>query len=117
MEQEQQRRKQTTQPPTMIVKAISNTMNEMAPIQRIAVWWTGFVLFAGPVVRIIVQDWFSLFGEHTHNDWKGLVIEMAGSGILSTVGLCIIIPPLGIWIINHVPLPKTWKRREDRRDR
>ncbi len=116
---EDNRRHTSASPPTVITKAITNTLDDMNPVQRMAVWWTGFVLFAGPVARIIVQDWLNLLGEHGHEDWKGLALEMIGSGILSTIGLCIIIPPLGIWlvdkIVNNIPLPKNWKRREDRR--
>lgn len=103
-------------PPIWIIAAISKTFAEMSPVQRSVVWWTGFTAFAGPLARLVIQDWLKLLPiEHEHESAVGIAAEAGVSFLLMVVGLCVIIPPLGVWIITHVPLPKSWKRREDRR--
>jgi len=95
-------------PSTGQSKRIEDYMAAMPRYQRVIVFFLGLALTLWGMTGVHPEHW----AEPGHN--IGVTIaEIGWSTARISIGIMVMIPPLGMWFIRNVPLPKWLKRKED----
>ncbi len=90
-------------------KSVSGTryvlraLDEMPPLQKRVFFWIGATLAVLVLLRFLVND---IVRAHDHASAWAIGAEVGGSIALLVFAIGFMVPPFGMWMITHLPIPK-----------
>ncbi len=88
----------------LAIKAIG----DLTPVQRKVFFAIGATLAGLVLLRYLVQD---IVRAHEHTAALQTAAEYGGTIALLIIAIGFMVPPFGMWMINHLPLPGFLKRK------
>lgn len=82
---------------------IEKTLSDMPAWQRAALFASGLLSFIVPPIR-----W--LMTEHVEHGWTDTAAEAGGTIGIMFLGLFLMIPRAGLYLLDRIPLPLKWRR-------
>ena len=103
----------TTQPPrpsspSSPTKLALKALSELSPIQKKVFFSIGAILAFLVLLRYLVQD---IIRTHEHVSAVVTAAEYGGTIALLVIAIGFMVPPFGMWMISHLPLPAFLKRK------
>ena len=98
-------------------KSVSGTryvlraLDEMPPLQQRVFFWIGATLAGLVLLRFLVND---IIRAHGHDTAWEIAAEVGGSIALLIFAIGFMVPPFGMWMITHIPLPKFLSRGDSK---
>ena len=81
----------------------------MSPIQKKVFFSIGAVLAGLVLLRFLVED---IIRAHEHQSALQAGAEYGGTIALLVIAIGFMVPPFGMWMISHLPLPGFLKRKQ-----
>ncbi len=88
----------------LAIKAIS----DLNPLQKKVFFSIGAILAGLVLLRFLVVD---IVRAHDHGSALVAAGEVGGSIALLVLAIAFMVPPFGMWMISHIPLPGFLKRK------
>ena len=82
-----------------VMRAIDN----LTPLQRKVFFGFGAALATLVLLRFLMND---IIRAHEHGSAWQVGAELGGSVVLLILAIAFMVPPFGMWLIGHIPLPK-----------
>ncbi len=84
-------------------------LDAMSPIQKKVFFSIGAVLAGLVLLRFLVED---IIRAHEHQSALQAGAEYGGTIALLVIAIGFMVPPFGMWMISHLPLPGFLKRKQ-----
>lgn len=81
---------------------VLRALDQMPPLQQRVFFWIGATLAGLVLLRFLVND---IIRAHDHTAWE-IAAEVGGSIALLIFAIGFMVPPFGMWMITHIPIPQ-----------
>ena len=88
--------------------AVTKAIESLSPLQRRIMFALGAALGLLVLVRYFVQD---ILRPHEHQSGIVMGFELGGSVVMLVFAIVLMAPPIGMWLIQKLPLPKFLSRK------
>lgn len=89
-------------------KLALKALSDLSPTQKKVFFSIGATLAFLVLLRYLVQD---IIRAHEHVSAVVTAAEVGGTIALLVIAIGFMVPPFGMWMISHVPLPSFLKRK------
>ena len=89
-------------------KVVVKAVDDLTWFQKKVFFNLGATLFVLVLLRFAVQD---IIRPHEHASALVVGAEYGGSVAFLVIAIAMMVPPFGMWMIEHVPLPGFLKRK------
>jgi len=83
--------------------AVMRALDQMTPLQKRVFFRIGANLAGLVLLRFLMND---IIRVHEHASAWAVGWELGGSVALLVLAIGFMVPPFGMWMITHVPIPK-----------
>ena len=82
---------------------VMRAIDKLTPMQKKVFFGIGAVLASLVLLRFLMND---IIRPHEHGSALQVGAELGGSVVLLVLAIAFMCPPLGVWLIAHIPIPK-----------